>query len=165
MDHQWANVAYTKDKWVWFSIQLDSDEEILCYEYNDGKVKSYLASISNKNGSNEHSTRVILEANGRTWTSPKTKAVYPIDWRIRIPEKNIDLVLTAEVKNQEVIFGSINYWEGPLQVVGTFKGRDVVGKGFLELVGYPSKYTDLKYAEDLVKGALGKIVAFTKKSF
>ena len=37
MDHQWADVAYTKDRWTWFSIQLNDGTDIMCVEYSDGR--------------------------------------------------------------------------------------------------------------------------------
>jgi len=43
------------------------------------------------------------------------------------------------MKEQEMIFGSINYWEGPLTVKGKVNDERVSGKGFAELVGYPAK--------------------------
>ncbi|PIP29172.1 carotenoid 1,2-hydratase, partial [Candidatus Kuenenbacteria bacterium CG23_combo_of_CG06-09_8_20_14_all_39_39] len=48
-------------------------------------------------------------------------------WKIKIPGKNIKLNLTAKVDNQEMLFGSINYWEGPLRVKGSFDGKKITG--------------------------------------
>ncbi len=45
MDHQWADTAYAKDKWTWFSIQLDDGTDIMGVEYSDGKGKDYLVDI------------------------------------------------------------------------------------------------------------------------
>ena len=36
-----------------------------------------------------------------------------------------------------MIFGSINYWEGPMKIKGLVNGKKANGKGFMELVGYP----------------------------
>lgn len=62
-----------------------------------------------------------------------------MSWKIIIPERDIDLILSARINNQELLFGSINYWEGPLKVNGLFGNKKVVGVGFMELVGYPSQ--------------------------
>ena len=162
MDHQWANTKYTKDKWSWFSVQLDDDRELVCYEYDDLKVKSRLAGICNADGSTEHFQEMELSPIGRSWTSKKTKATYPLDWRIRIPEKQIDLTVKPLINTQEVIFGTINYWEGPILVTGKFEGKKVKGKGFMELVGYPSQYDSLKYARDQLLKLAGEIFTYTK---
>lgn len=144
MDHQWANVTYP-DKWNWFSIQLDNDTEIVCFEYDDGKDKTYLASISHPNDKQEHTNEVRFTPIGMEWTSPKTKTKYPLSWRIEIPSKNIDLEVKPLIENQEMIFGTIRYWEGPLTVSGKFNNKKVKGVGFLELVGRQSHYTNLKF--------------------
>jgi len=165
MDHQWANTKYTQDKWTWFSIQLSGGRELVCYEYDDGKVKSRLAGISHADGKTEHFDRVQLKPLGRTWTSPKTNATYPLDWNIRIPGKAIDLTVKPLINTQELIFGTINYWEGPLAVSGIFEGKKVSGQGFMELVGYPSNYDNIQYARDQLMKLAGGIFMFTKKKF
>lgn len=109
MDHQWADTAYTKDKWNWFSLQLDNNIEMVCYEYLDDKTKTCLASISYKDGTNENHSNVEIVSFGRKWKSLKTKAQYPMNWHIKVPGKNIDLKIEAPLRKQEVIFGSINY--------------------------------------------------------
>ena len=49
MDHQWADAQYSNDiKWTWFSVQLDNNAEIVCFEYDNGKNKTYLASQKGK---------------------------------------------------------------------------------------------------------------------
>ena len=47
----------------------------------------------------------------------------------------------------KMVFGTINYWEGALTVEGMFDDEPVTGSGFLELVGYPSKYSNIKFCK------------------
>jgi oleate hydratase len=148
MDHQWADAKYSKDKWDWFSVQLDNDTEMVCCMYDDGKTKTYFADVSHANGRQEHFKEVEIIPLKKHWISPKSKAVYPLEWKIKIPARNIDLNLTAKIENQEMLFGSINYWEGPLRVDGLFENKKVKGVGFMELVGYLSKYGNVKYIKD-----------------
>ena len=148
MDHQWADASYSKDKWDWFSVQLDNDVEIVCCVYDDGKVKTYFADISYADGSQEHYQEIEIIPLEKRWVSPKSKAVYPLAWKIKIPAKNVELNLTAKIENQEMLFGPINYWEGPLRVEGLFENKKVNGVGFMELVGYPSQYSNVKYLKD-----------------
>jgi len=138
MDHQWANVKYEKDKWTWFSIQLDNNTEIVCIEF--GNKKQYrLASVSHPNNKQKHTRDVNFTPLGKQWKSQKTKAEYPLEWKIEIPEFNIALTAKALVKQQEMLFGTINYWEGPLAIKGEMEGKKVSGVAFSELVGYPSE--------------------------
>ena len=148
MDHQWADTKYSLDKWDWFSVQLDNDTEIVCCMYDDGKVKTYFADISYGDGRQEHYNELEIVPLKKHWVSKKSKAVYPLEWKIKIAEKNIDLTLTAKIENQEMLFGAINYWEGPLQVEGLFGDKKVHGVGFMELVGYPSRYSNVNYVWD-----------------
>lgn len=135
MDHQWADTAYTKDAWTWFSLQLDNNTEIVCFEYDDGKVKDLWAGVSHADGTQTHTQGLTLAHLGDSWQSPKTGAKYQLNWHIAIPSEEIELMVEPFVKDQEVLFGAINYWEGALRVKGNMKGKAVVGQGFMELVG------------------------------
>ena len=155
MDHQWADTGYSKkDKWTWFSIQLTNKIDIVCFEFDDGKNKMYLATISYSNNKQSSTHEVILTQKGNIWESPVTKAKYPLSWKIEIPSKNILLELDAISKSNEVLFGIINYWEGSMNIKGSINGKKVKGQGFMELVGYPMNRSNLtiyrKKAEKLV---------------
>lgn len=163
MDHQWANAGYSKDKWTWFSIQMENKTEMVCFEYDDGKVKTHLAGIMYPNNKQEHTSKVKFTPLGIKWTSPKTKAKYVLSWRIEIPSKNINLEVKPLIKNQELIFGTINYWEGPLTVKGIFNNKKVKGVGFLELVGRPSQYSNIKFLKDSLVGTTRNVYSGLKK--
>jgi predicted secreted hydrolase len=164
MDHQWADTSYSRNKWDWFSIQLDNNIEIICCIY-DGGTKIAFADISYADNRQENYNKVEIISLEKSWTSLESKATYPLAWKIKIPEKNIDLNLVAKVENQEMLFGSINYWEGPLSVEGSFDGKKVKGIGFMELVGYPSQYSNVKYARDEIKKTASGIFSVVKKRF
>lgn len=148
MDRQWADVKYPqneKDKWTWFSIQLNSKTEMVCGEYDTSGKKYFLASISLPNNKQEHAKDVRITPMEDSWKSPKTGVEYPTSWRIEIPSKKIDLTVKAIIKNQEMSFGTINYWEGPLEVKGIFKNKKAKGLGFMELVDHPFKFGNLDF--------------------
>ncbi len=143
LDHQWADVPYQKNKWSWFSLQLDNKTEIVCVEYSDGKNNDYFADVIDKNGKSSHHRQIKLTPQNNIWTSSKTKAEYPLIWNLEIPEKKIKLSIKSIAPEQEIIFGSINYFEGPTKISGTINKKKVQGLGFMELVGYPSDYNYL----------------------
>jgi len=163
MDHQWADVSYSKDKWSWFSIQLDDNTELMCCEYNDGKSRSYLSDIVYPDGKQESLNGLELIPGKNIWESKKTKTKYPLIWEIKISEKKISLKVSALVKNQEIIFGSINYWEGPLAVEGIIDGREVRGVGFMELVGYNSDYGNIDYIKSELERAASYFLSSPKR--
>ena len=159
MDHQWADAPYAHDKWNWFSLQLDDNTEMVCFEYTSQDKKMTLAGISYPNGKTENLTEVIFTPTGKEWASPKTRARYPLNWQIEIPAKKIKLQVAPLIKNQEMMFGTINYWEGPLSVSGKFGNRPATGFGFLELVGRPSQYK----AYNFLKESLNETVKSLQK--
>ncbi len=147
-DHQWANVTST-NKWNWLSIQLSNNLEIVCFEYDGTKKKTRMATISYPNNKQETFHNIIIEPDGRAWQSPKTRVAYPLEWKVEIPERQIFLKAKPLMKNQELSFGAIKYWEGPMKISGTVKSRKVSGFGFLELVGRPKQRFNLGFLRKL----------------
>ncbi|MCM2314210.1 MAG: hypothetical protein NDJ92_03540 [Thermoanaerobaculia bacterium] len=163
MDHQWANTKYTKDKWDWFSIQLDNNTELVCFVYDSSKGRTFLADICYPDGRQAHFDDVAITPLERRWVSPKSGAAYPTAWCIVIPAICADLHLEARIDNQEMLFGSINYWEGPLLVNGSIGDEPVRGVGFMELLGYASTYSNAQYVRDAVNHSIGRATARTLK--
>lgn len=151
MDHQWADTRWANDRWDWFAIQLEDGTEITCQDYSGGDVKIRHCDVSYPDGSTELLEGFDLTPGERSWKSRKSQATYPVEWHLKVPSKGIDLKLSAPVEDQEMLFGSVNYWEGPLQVEGTFAGKPAKGVGFMELVGYLSKYGNVDYLRDEIK--------------
>ena len=70
----------------------------------------------------------------RYWVSPKTKARYPVRWRVRIPSLALDLACDAALDGQELAArdaASPSYWEGTVRYSGS-----ATGVGYLEMTGY-----------------------------
>ncbi len=155
MDHQWANAPYNNDRWTWFSIQLDNNIELICFEYGN-KKKDAIISVSYPDGKQESFRKAVFSPIGQTWKSSKTGAEYELSWRIEIPEKKIIFIVEPMIKKQEMIFGKINYWEGPMKVSGTMNGREISGKGFMELVGRHSRYGTVSLAKDVFSFGIDK---------
>ena len=75
----------------------------------------------------------------RHWTSPESGARYPVAWRLEVPASGLDLTIEAAFDDQELDL-SVRYWEGAVDVSGTRRGKDIAGRGYLEMTGY----TDLR---------------------
>jgi predicted secreted hydrolase len=74
-----------------------------------------------------------------TWTSPATGIEYPSGWKIDISSLELSLELEPVLVDSEFAgsrYTPAAYWEGEVRVVGTRQGKDVSGRGFVELVGY-----------------------------
>ncbi len=140
-DHEFGTSALSKDAvgWDWFSVQL-----------NSGVVMMF-AQIRNKDGSNVGVfTGTLAWPDGRQqtltsddfkvqvieqWTSPRSQVIYPSGWQVTFPDLGIDLAITPLIQDQEMQV-SFRYWEGAVDVSGTFEGAVVVGRGYVELTGY-----------------------------
>ncbi len=162
MDHQWADAEYSRDRWDWFCLQFENDTEIVCCAYDDGKTATCFASISYSDNRQEYTEAVEITPLDKNWQSPKSKAVYPLVWQIKIPDKNIDVNIVAQNEDQEMLFGSINYFEGPIRAEGTFGGKKINGVGFMELVGYPSEYSNVKFIKDEIAKAVRNFAKIAK---
>ncbi|OGJ11893.1 hypothetical protein A2467_02620 [Candidatus Nomurabacteria bacterium RIFOXYC2_FULL_36_8] len=167
MDHQWANTTYKgkSDRWTWFSFQLENGTEIMCVEYDSPTIGTdILIDIIDKDGNQKQYNKAKIKSTGQYWRSKRTKTKYPLSWQIEIKEADMIIKTKALAKEQEMIFGQINYWEGPMDVIVEIKGKKVKGKSYMELVGYPSDYNYLLLeGEEIEKGILKRVKKIFKK--
>ncbi|MCH7984796.1 MAG: hypothetical protein IIC28_12600 [Chloroflexi bacterium] len=82
---------------------------------------------------------VVALSSSETWTSPVTGIEYPSGWTLTIPSLELILELEPVLVDSEFAgsrYTPAAYWEGEVRVTGTRQGRNVGGRGFVELVGY-----------------------------
>jgi predicted secreted hydrolase len=70
------------------------------------------------------------------WTSPKSKARYPVAWKVSIPKLAVDCIVRARFNNQELSAEPFSYWEGAVSAEGRRDEKQLKGKGYLEMTGY-----------------------------
>lgn len=147
MDHEWSTSALGEEQegWDWFSIQLSNNYEIMYYQLrnSDGSVSQFTnGSIIDPQGNkvNFKPGDVTLEVLD-TWKSPHSKAEYPSQWNLNIPDKNIELSLSTVFSDQEMDV-SVRYYEGVLSIKGTMDGDTIYGNGFIEMTGYGENEDD-----------------------
>jgi len=154
MDHQWMDDPASKQYWNWFSIQLENNVEIVCVEHGDSKDRKLYATISYEDNRQETVTDLQIIPGLKTWKSPITRAVYPLEWQIKIPSLKANLKITALLQKQEINFAFINYWEGPHKVAGSIGSKKVQGFGYIEIVGRPSIFNDSTVLKSKIKKVL-----------
>lgn len=144
-DHEYSTSVLGEDAlgWDWFSIQLDDGREIMLYQIRlrDGGIEpTSNGTFVNADGS----TRYLSMAAGDytitplgTWTSPRTGAVYPHGWRLRInaPEGALDIEVQPFMRDQE-LNTTTAYYEGAARVTGAQNGQPISGVAYVELTGY-----------------------------
>jgi predicted secreted hydrolase len=148
MDHEFGSTQLQADQvgWDWFSIQLNNHYEVMLYHirHKDGSIDLYSSgTLIAPDGSSRHLQReeVQLQTHA-TWRSPKSAAVYPQRWTIRIPHLDLTLRLEPVLAEQELITDNstrVTYWEGSVQVQGSMQGQAVEGMGYVELTGYAQR--------------------------
>ncbi len=144
MDHEFGTSLLEPSQvgWDWFSMQFNDGSDLMVFRLrkSDGSVDS-------------HSSGTVIEADGtatalrageftlspsHAWRSP-AGADYPLEWQVTIPSRDLALTARAAVTDQELrMEGStgVTYWEGAIDIVGTRRGKPLLGRGYLEMTGY-----------------------------
>lgn len=149
MDHEFGSAALRENQqgWDWFSIQLDNDAEVMLYiiRRTDGTPDvTSSGSIVTSDGDVIPLRRDQMRITPLSrWKSKKSGATYPMGWRVELPPFGVTLTLRPLLREQELITrGStrITYWEGAVDVTGSFDGNAVRGEGYVEMTGYEKAF-------------------------
>ena len=126
MDREFGTWTPTENQkgWDWFSIQLDNETELMCYQ-----LRNSLNAVS------PYSSGVFVDKNGEFtplsakeftikptgyWKSQRTKTTYPSGWKIKVEKYNLNLSVTPIIEDQELDTRGttmIVYWEGALSLI------------------------------------------------
>lgn len=149
MDHEFGSnqLHEYQEGWDWFGLQLDNGVELMFYLMRQKGGRSDPQSSGTlvlRDGTPLFLalSQVNVRATG-TWTSPRSKATYPMGWEVRIPRHGLSLTVTPSLSDQELDTRKstrVVYWEGSVRVTGSYKGTSVTGQGYVELTGYAGKF-------------------------
>jgi predicted secreted hydrolase len=149
MDHEFSTAPLQPgiSGWDWFSLQLADQTEIMFFRLreSDGSVNpASSGTLVFPSGEWQHLKNTDLHLTPLSyWTSPHSGARYPIAWHLRSKTLQLELTLTARVKDQEMRTPrttQVSYWEGSLEARGTRRGESIDGIGYLELTGYAEPF-------------------------
>jgi predicted secreted hydrolase len=145
MDHEFFSEPSDNqlEGWDWFSVQLDTGQELMLYRLRrkDGTSERFSSgTYVDEKGSarflrGSDFTLTPLE----TWHSRSSGESYPVRWRISVPSLALDLTEETRLKSQELFSReavSPTYWEGAVEYGGQMGSRKVSGVGYLEMAGY-----------------------------
>jgi geranylgeranyl pyrophosphate synthase len=130
--------------WNWTGLQLDDGTEITAYTVFDlagdeeRRVDERIL-VVDPDGRRHDYPGMSLEPMGE-WHSTRTFNAYPTQWRLKIPERGLDLTLTASFPDQEfvTVISKPAFWEGRVEVEGFRRERKLTGRGFVERSGFSS---------------------------
>jgi len=141
-DHEWATnqLAPGQSGWNWFSVQFDDGTELMLYQMRlkDGGIDpASSGTFIDAAGKTRNLSREDYQLTPlRFWTSAKTKAKYPVAWRVTVPALELSFEVETPLESQELSFAALSYWEGMIEAKGRRGGKAVAGRGYLELTGY-----------------------------
>ena len=126
--------------WDWFALHLDDGRDLMFYSLREqgGTSSPFSAGrVMAEDGAHIalNNEQVRLKPT-KWWTSPRTRASYPVAWALNVPSLDLDLQIRATLADQEQPL-SVVYWEGSVEVVDRASG-EINGSGYLEMTGYES---------------------------
>ena len=132
-DHQWGDLRTTAITWNWFSLMLDEGSDIMIYQFYDnaGKRLMNIGTLAKGDDINILTDSDIHLSALATWTSKNSGLVYPVQWRLELPNQHIAVTTKAIVNDseQDTRLTTYNlYWEGGVKVTGSHTGL-----GFVEM--------------------------------
>jgi predicted secreted hydrolase len=146
MDHEFFSSGLDQDEvgWDWLSLQLDDNTELMLYRlrHKDGSVDPFSSGtyVDASGKATFLSVRDFsMTPKSDTYSSPVTKAAYPIAWRVAIPSLVLDLQIATPLPSQELASSgdaAPSYWEGAITITGTRSAKPISGVGYLEMTGY-----------------------------
>lgn len=145
MDHEFGSGRLAPDQvgWDWFGLQLDDDTEVMIYRIRrrGGGIDPFSSGTRVlADGSYYHLPRGAFSvAVTGHWKSPRSGAVYPSGWILRLPKEGMTLNVRPDFPGQELDTRKttgVVYWEGSVRVTGVQRGKPVRGEGYVELTGY-----------------------------
>lgn len=145
-DHEFGTIKFTdtQDGWDWFSVRLDNNCELMLYMFRNDKAGNFdggLGTFVMPDGKTISLKKDDIKIkNLDYWYSEKTDSKYPSSWEITIDSLNLKFNVNPVMAEQEVRLKPMPYWEGVVQINGTYNNEPVQGKGYVELCGYSKKY-------------------------
>lgn len=145
-DHEWgpgglpAGIA----GWDWFALQLSDGSELMLYRMRlrDGTASPFSAGTfvpADGRRPVPISWKDVRLAAKSTWTSKRTKAVYPAVWSLEVASLGLAVEITPLVSDQELVTEAstrVTYWEGACRVEGRRAARPISGRAYVEMTGY-----------------------------
>ena len=138
LDREWSS-SYLDPRavgWDWVGLNLDDGGALMAFQIRgeDGRAvgRRHLSRRARR-GARRFAPGDVRFTTMRTWRSPRTGAVYPVErgLTVRLPSGERTWRITPLFDDQELdsrAGGGPVYWEGAAEIEG--------GRGYLELTGY-----------------------------
>jgi predicted secreted hydrolase len=142
LDHEWTSEYLAGDAvgWDWTGINLEDGGALMAFRIRraDGGTLWAGGTLRDAAGRTQVlSPDQIRFIPGRTWRSERSGTVYPVVWRLRAADHDIEIqpLMDDQEIDTRLSTGAI-YWEG---AVRAYESPRLVGRGYLELTGYSER--------------------------
>lgn len=131
LDREWSSQPLAADQtgWDWFSLVFDSGARLMGFRLRDAGDGFTSATWIAPDG-----TPTAMPPDALQVTPLQSQKVagreIPIEWQVQLAAKGVDVMVSA-VNSQAFMDTTVPYWEGPIRISGTHRGR-----GYLEMTGY-----------------------------
>lgn len=145
LDHEWSEALLHPEAvgWDWIGMNLFDGHSLTAFQLRrkDGS-KLWAGGSFRAAGSAQSATDLYRFSPGevdfqarRWWTSPLTRARYPVEWVVRTPGDfyTVKAVIDPQELDSRSSTGTV-YWEGLSDLIDS-NGK-AVGRGYLEMTGY-----------------------------
>lgn len=139
LDHEWSSafLAPEASGWDWTGINLEDGGALMAFQVRAHDGSAYWATAVWRDGAGRRTAyprQAVRFETLREWRSPHTGIRYPVELRIHLGTRIIELVPLMDDQEMDATAstGTI-YWEGAVQALQD--GRPI-GRGYLELTGY-----------------------------
>jgi predicted secreted hydrolase len=143
LDHEWSEELMHPQAvgWDWIGMNLHDGSALTAFRLRrkDGSTLWDGGSFRPPKGSiYTFSPGEVVFSPQRRWTSPLSRAVYPVEWMVRTPADfyTVKPVIDNQELDSRASTGAI-YWEG-LSDLFDSNGRNA-GRGYLEMTGYAQR--------------------------
>lgn len=143
LDHEWSETMMPPDAvgWDWIGFNLDDGGALMAFRLRRADGSALWAGGSHRAADGRRRSFTHDEVRftpGRRWTSPATRASYPVEWQIETPagRHTVRARLDAQELDSRSTSGTV-YWEGLSELLDASGRR--VGRGYLEMTGYAGR--------------------------
>ncbi|MHC3470758.1 lipocalin family protein [Streptomyces sp. 7R007] len=136
LDRQWGPLSLNSSSfhWTWMNLSLPNGDRVAVWDYA-GSTGNAWATVLHPDGSYDlAAVKPLADGAHRFWTSPTSGNSYPTRWTVDIPSLRTHLAVGITGSDAQEPEGDSRY-EGTASFSGTYEGKHVTGKNYVEMVG------------------------------
>lgn len=142
LDHEWSSelLPEAAQGWDWIGVNLDDGSALMAFRLRTKEQSPLWSAATFRTAAGEVQAllpEAVAFESLRHWRSARTGITYPVEWRVRIGPRVIQLhpLIDDQELDSHQSTGAV-YWEGAVRVT---EGSHEIGRGYLEMTGYGEK--------------------------